>query len=271
VTVPIKAFPATNDRSDVSFRQFHRSCHTPIQMRRWCPHHETFVEKDEIVKGYEAEKGKYVFVDDKEIASLRPKSTHAVALSHRIDARAIDPIYIERTYYLAPANEEAGEPFAVIRDGLGEDAAVGRLAQWGREYLVAVVRSEAGLALHTLRTAGEVRGMDGIAELEFAETRAKAPEVRLARQILSNLERVDDLSRFVDDYQVALRKLLKTKGAPESVAPEESGTPKVVNLMDALRRSLDQVGAGGHRRAGSRTRKHARVVRHPATARKRAS
>jgi len=264
ISIPIRAFPATSSTSDVSFRQLHRKCHTPIQLRKWCPHCDEEVRKDDIVKGYEAEKGQYVIVEEGDIASVRPESSHVVEITHVVEATVIDPIYIERTYYLAPDIKAAGSPFAVVREGLAGRAAVGRLSQHGREYLVGVVPREDVLLLYTLRTAGEVREMDEISEIEFADVRVKPEEVKLARQVLNSFDTVPDLSEFVDNYQVALKRMLKTKGAGEVVpAPQPAAPTKVVNLMDALRQSLAQVSADKKRPAKAGSARAARVIKHP--------
>jgi DNA end-binding protein Ku len=178
----------------------------------------------------------------------------------------IDPIYIERSYYLAPDSKAAGAPFGVIREGLDGKAAVGRLALHGREYLVAVLAREKALMLFTLRTAGEVRKMDSIDELDFAAVRVKPEEVKLARQVLNSFETDADLSSFTDNYQEALRAMLEKKGAGEPIEVVEKGKPaKVANLMDALRKSLDQVSSEKKRPAKAGARKTARIVKHPSS------
>jgi DNA end-binding protein Ku len=273
ITIPIRVFPATTTTSDISFHQIHRVCRTRIQLRKWCPHCERLIEADEIVKGRDTGNGRYALVEEEEIAALRPASTKTVDVSHVVDASTIDPIYIERAYYVTPDTASAGEPFAVIRDALEGRAAVGRLALHGREYLVALVPRETALVLYTLRTKGEVRALDAIDERDFAAVKGKPQETKLARQVLSSFETEADLSSFTDRYQEALREMLAKK-ATEDVA--EAGEPgerkpstKVVNLMDALRQSLAQTTAA---RGGAKTttpRKRPRVLKHAATGRTR--
>ena len=153
----------------------------------------------------------------------------------------------------------------MIREGLTGKAAVGRLALHGREYLVAIVPHERALLMHTLRTKGEVRAMKGIAELEHARSKPKAAEVKLIRQVLGSFDTDASLEDFTDNYQAALKKMLAEK-EPEAVTGTEKagGKPaKVVDLMDALRQSLDRVSA---------TKKKSRVLSHPAArARRKAS
>lgn len=271
ITIPIRVFPSTSEHSDVSFRQLHRTCKTPIQLKKWCPHHDIELTAKDIVKGYESSKGRYVVVEEEEIASIRPESTRVIEISHVVDVSTVDPIYIERSYYLAPENKTAGSPFAVVREALEGKAGVGRLALHGREYLVAILPRKDSLLMYTLRTAGEVRQMKAIDELEFAHAKVKPEEVKLARQVLNSFESEADLSTFTDNYQQALREMLASKTETEPVAVEKGKPTKVVNLMDALRQSLDKVSKEKKRPAKARARKTARVVRHPSSKARRAS
>jgi DNA end-binding protein Ku len=267
ISIPIRVFPATSSSSDVSFRQLHRKCHTPIQLKKWCPHCEEEVSSDDIVKGYESSKGHFVLVEEEEIAKLRPESTRTVDLSHIIDAKSIDPIYIERSYYLTPDTKVAGSAFAVMREALEGQAAIGRLALHGREYLVAVLPRDDAFVLHTLRTAGEVRELSALPDLDFADARTKPEEVRLARQVLSSLKTARDLTAFTDHYEDALREMIARKGAGATVAAEGASPTKVVDLMQALRQSLASVESDNKRKpARASTRHKARVIAHPATA-----
>jgi len=271
VTVPIRVFPATTSASDVSFRQLHRVCQTPIQYKKWCPHCDQEVTADEIVKGHEAAKGEYVIVEDEEIRKLRPETTHVIDVSHVLDAGAIDPIYVERVYFLAPDNKPAAASYAVLREGLQGRAAVGRLAVHGREYLAALVAREQAIGMYTLRTAGEVRGLDAISELEDVPGKVKPEEVRLARQVLEHFESNANLSEFTDNYQTALKKLLEARRPTVlAAAPADgkTGRPaKVVNLMDALRKSLETIERPQSRRKPAVARA---VLKHPGSRRRKA-
>jgi DNA end-binding protein Ku len=262
ITIPVRVYLATNPGSDVRFRQLHRKCHTPIQLKKWCPHCNQEIGADEIVKGYEVAKGRYALVEDEEIASLRPESTKMIDLSHTVEASAVDPLYIERAYFLSPESKTAGGAFAVLREALGDRAAVGRMAVHGREYLVAVVPRDAALVAYTLRTKGEVRNLTSIDGLDFAEVKTKPDEVTLARRVLGSLETAPDLSEFTDHYEEALRAMVETKREQEVVAAETGAAPKkVVNLMDALRRSLAEA-EGKRPRRGAGGRHMARVLPH---------
>lgn len=263
ITIPIRMFPATTS-ADVSFRQLHRKCHTPIQLKKWCPHCEEEVTADDLVKGYESSKGHFVVVEQEEIEKLRPEASHVIDISYVIDARAIDPILIERSYFLAPENKVAGSSFAVLREGLGDRAGVGHVAMHGREYLVAVAPRETALVMYTLRTVGEVRSAGGIEQLEYADTKVKPEEAKLARQVLDHFDSAPDLSTFTDNYQASLREMLEAKGPAEAVETTEGGARQpsnVVDLMSALKQSLDQVSAKG-KKARMTKPARARVIKH---------
>ena len=236
VNIPIRVFPATDSAATISFNQLHAECQTRIQQKRWCPKCEREVPISEIAKGYEFEKGRYVVMDEEDIAKVRPESTRVIDLVQFTEAAAIDPIYVERPYYLAPDGPMAMEAFAVMREGMKGKAGIGKLALYGREYLVAVQPKDKGLVMYTMRHANEVRSMDNIEELD---------EIKLAKQVIGNFEGVLDLKEYRDEYQEELQRIIDAKIAGEEVvATQEEAPPKVVNLMDALRQSLDRVSTG---------------------------
>jgi DNA end-binding protein Ku len=250
VNIPVRVFPATDAAATISFNQLHKECRTRIQQKRWCPTCEREVPNTDLVKGYEFEKGKYVVVEEEDMAKVRPESTRVINIVQFADASLIDPVFVERPYYLAPDGNVAAEAFAVIREGMAGKAAVGKLALYGREYLVAIQPRENGLVMYTMRHASEVRAMSAIDELKLVPAKIKPDEVKLARQVIGNFETEGDLSQYRDDYQQELRKIIDAKIAGEEVvAPTEEAPPKVVNLMDALRQSLERVSSTKKRTA----------------------
>jgi DNA end-binding protein Ku len=242
VNIPIRVFPATDSAATISFNQLHAECQTRIQQKRWCPKCEREVPNSEIAKGYEFEKGRYVVMEEDDIAKVRPESTRVIDLVQFADASSIDPIYVERPYYLAPDGNMALEAFAVMREGMKGKAGIGKLALSGREYLVAIQPKEKGLVMYTLRHANEVRSMENIEELDNVPAKIKPDEIKLAKQVIENFEGELDLREYRDEYQEELRRIIDAKIAGEEVvAMTEEAPPKVVNLMDALRQSLDRV------------------------------
>jgi DNA end-binding protein Ku len=244
VNIPVKVFPATDASATLSFNQLHAECQTRIQQKRWCPHCAREVPNTDIVKGFEFEKGRYVVIDDEDVDKVRVESTRVINLERFTDDSEIDPIYLERPYYLAPDGPVAKEAFAVIREGMKGKAGIGKVALYGREYLVKVQPREKGLVMYTLRHAAEIRSMEAIDELADMPDAVKPDEVRLARQVIGTFEGDVDLETYRDDYQVGLREIIDAKiEGREIVAPEVEAPPKVVNLMDALRKSLDTISS----------------------------
>ena len=261
VTIPVRVFPATDAAATISFNQLHAECQTRIQQKRWCPHCEREVPISEIAKGYEFEKGRYVVMTEDDMSKVRPESTRVIDLVQFTDAAAIDPIYVEQPYYLAPDGPMAREAFAVMREGMKGKAGIGKLALYGREYLVAVQPRDKGLVMYTMRHAKEVRSMDNIEELDSVPDKVKPEEIKLAKQVIGNFEGALDLADYSDKYQEELQRIIDAKVAGEEVvATEEETPPKVVNLMDALRQSLDRVSTGKKKAAKAVIEKPVRVA-----------
>jgi DNA end-binding protein Ku len=242
VNIPIKVFPATDPGATLSFNQLHAECRTRIQQKRWCPHCEREVPNTDIVKGYEFEKGHYVVVDEEDIEKVRVESTRVINLEKFTEDSAIDPIYLERPYYLAPDGPVAKEAFAVIREGMKGMAGIGKVALYGREYLIKVQPRDRGLIMYTLRHASEIRSMDAIDELADVPAQVRAEEVKLAKQVIGTFEGTVDFETYRDDYQAGLREIIDAKIEGREIGAQEiEAPPKVVNLMDALRKSLDSI------------------------------
>jgi DNA end-binding protein Ku len=151
-------------------------------------------------------------------------------------------MYVDRTYYLAPDGGVAADAFAVMREGMKGKVGVGKLALYGREYLVAVRPHERGIVMHTLHHAAEIRSIDSVEELGSVPDKVKPEEIKLARQVIGTFEAPLDLAGYKDEYREGLQQIIDAKIAGEEViAPTPEAPPKVVNLMEALKRSLDSV------------------------------
>jgi len=256
VNIPIKVFPATESSGSISFNQLHAECQTRIQQKKWCPHCEREVPNTEIVKGFEFEKGRYVIMSDEDLEKVRPESTRVIDLVQFSDAASLDPMYVDRTYYLAPDGKVAGDAFAVMRDGMQGKIGIGKLALYGREYLVAVRPFERGIVMHTLHHAAEMRGIDSVEELSSVPTTVKPEEIKLARQVIQTFEQPLNLGAYKDEYREGLQRIIDAKIAGEEVvATTTEAPPRVVNLMEALKKSLDAVSAGKKKTAKAATEK----------------
>ncbi len=272
VNIPVKVFPATESAAAISFHQLHAECQTRIHQKRWCSHCDREVPLSEIVKGYEFEKGRYVVVGEDDIQKVRVESTRVIDLAQFTDVDSIDPIYVDRAYYLAPDGPVAADAFAVMREGMAGKAGIGKVALYGREYLVAVKPQKKGLVMYTLHHDAEIRSIDDVEELNSVPSKVKPEEMKLAKQVVATFDGELNLKDYKDEYREGLRKIIDAKIAGEEVVePTETEPPKVVNLMDALRQSLERVSTGKKRAARIPQPKPVRVAaRTPARKRARA-
>jgi DNA end-binding protein Ku len=247
VSIPVGLAPATKPAaraSDVSFRMLHRECLTPIKQKRFCPEHERDLGPDEIVKGWEVSKGQFVVVEEEEIEALTSQDdSRSIEISRFVDAADVDPIYFDRTYFLVPAQAPAARrPYVLLLNAMRETgmAAMGRFVQQGREKLCLIRPKGEALALETLFVAADVYSQ---AEIEEAveETTLKGPELELARQVIASLAGDFEASELQSDYRRDLKALLEAKLAGVELAPPEPAeeTP-VIDLMEALRRSVEE-------------------------------
>ena len=245
VTIPVRVYPATDSSATISFNQLHAECQTKIQQKKWCSTCEREITSAEVVKGYEFQKGRWVVMDEEDIAKVKTESSKVINLLQFTDADAIDPMYVDKAYYLAPEGPMAADAYAVMREGMQGKAGIGKVAIHGREYLVAVKPHKQGLVMYTLHHAAEIRTIDQIEELREVRGQVNPAEMKLARQVIESIEGDLNLSDYKDEYQEGLRAIIEAKVAGEEfVAPEESAPPKVVDLMEALRKGLDQVSRG---------------------------
>ena len=270
VTIPVRVYPATESSATVSFNQLHSECQTKIQQKKWCPKCEREITSAEVVKGYEFEKGRWVVVSDEDIAKVKTESTKVINLIQFANADAIDPMYVDKAYYLAPEGPMAADAYAVMRDGMQGKAGIGKVAIHGREYLVAIRPHKQGMVMYTLHHASEIRTIDQIDELREVRGTVNPAEMKLARQVIESIEGDLDLADYTDEYQQGLRAIIDAKVAGEEVVATPDVTPpKVVNLMDALRESLERVSSTKKQTARIVQARPGRAVAKPA-AKKRA-
>jgi DNA end-binding protein Ku len=274
VSIPVGLAPATKPAarsSDISFRLLHRECGTPIKQQRFCPVHERVLEADEIVKGWEVSKGQFVFVEDEELEALTSHDdSRSIEIARFVDAAEVDPIFFDRTYFLVPAQAPAARrPYVLLLNAMRETgmAALGRFVQQGREKLCLIRPKGEALALETLFLSADVYSQ---AEIEEAveETSVKKPELELARQVIASLSGEFDPNDLQSDYRRDLRALLEAKLAGEEITapPEPAEEAPVIDLMEALRRSVEEAKQAKPAAAGKKApaKKAARAAKTPA-------
>ena len=248
VNIPVGLALATKPaarQSDVSFRTLHRECLTPIKQKRWCPVHEREVERDELVKGWEVAKGEFVVVEEADLeAIMQLDDSKAIEITRFVDAAEVDPVYFDRTYYLAPAKEPAAQrPYVLLLRAMQETdkAALGRFVRQSAEHLCLIRPKGDALALETMFLAEDVNSQ---AEIEEAvgESKVKEPELNLARQVIDSLVGEFEPQELTSEYRQNLRTMLEAKLAGQEVArPEPVPETPVLDLMEALKRSVEEV------------------------------
>ena len=268
VSCPVALCTATSRSGEVHFNMLHKATHNRIKMIPTDP--ETGpVERADIVKGFEIEKGRYVVVTDEEIKNVRLETTRTLDIERFVDEDDIDRLYWNDPYFLAPDGDMAVEAFTVIREAMkkARKVALGRLVMHQRERLMALEAHDKGILAYTLRSHRDVRQAEEI----FEHIKAMKPPtamVDIAAKIIEQQEGPFDPSQFTDRYEDALRALIKEKEKGHTVkAPEEPKEAEVIDLMEALKRSLGQ--SGGRRAAATRADAKKPAV-HKAPAKKRA-
>ena len=247
VTIPVGLAPATKPSaraSDISFRQLHDECKTPIKNRRWCPVHEREVESDEIVRGWEVAKGQFVIVEDADLEAIeRQNTSRSIDIERFVPLGEVDPVYFDRTYFLVPAAAAAAlRPYVLLRTVLADEGvgAIGRFVLSGKEKLCLIRPKGDALVLETLYVAEDVYSQAEIDEAAGDGQAPKKAELDLARQLVDSLVgEFDPREQLTSEYRQDLRKMLEAKLDGQPIEePEEVEEAPVIDLMAALKQSV---------------------------------
>jgi DNA end-binding protein Ku len=260
VNIPIGLALATQ-RNDVAFRTLHRECGTPIKQKRWCPFHEREVEPEELVKGWEVAKGEFVVVEESDLEAVALTRSQSIDILRFVKLADVDPVYFDRTYYLAPASADAARrPYVLLLRAMQETgmAAVGKFVLWGKENLCLIRAQGETLAMETLFFADDVRNKVEIEEAVEA-TEVRKAELQLAEQVIESLVGEWKPEDFENEYRRDLKAMLDAKLAGEQIArPEPIAETPVIDLMEALRRSVadaqDRKGAAASKKTKAATK-----------------
>ena len=248
VLIPVRLVPAVSTEEAISFRQIHEPSGTPIRYVKGVHDGDNFTEvpDEEIVKGYEYAKGHHVLIDPKEIDDLKLEAKHTIDMKQFVDENDIDSRYWEKPYYLVPDGDEADEGYAIMARALAETGkvAIGQLIMGGRAHLVGIKALKGGLMLSILRYADELRDPKPYFENINAELNKEA--VGLAKELVEAESGKFEPEKIPDQYAETLRELLQAKieqRAPQiEVATEGKAKPEVVNIMAALKQSMEAKG-----------------------------
>lgn len=249
VTIPVKLYSATHSE-DLSFRLIHAQCGTPVERRWWCPYDEEEVRWDDLVRGYEYERNKYVLLTDEDLEQLPVRSRHSIEITAFVPEAEVDPVYFDRTYQLAPDNR-GDNSYAVLLQAMEAEKVVGiATITMRKKQQVAAIRAHKGsLLLETLFHPDEI-------SLEHAKDlrpgRIEPQDLKLARDLIHALEESFDEQEFRDEYRSAALDLIDAKLEGREVETVPEPEPKVIDLREALARSL--AARGGARRVGGSMR-----------------
>src|SRR5579871_588368 len=258
VSIPVEVIPATKTSSKISFNQIHKPSGSRIRYEKIVPGIGP-VETDDIVKGYEIEKGKYVLLEDKEIDDLKLEAKKNIDLVQFVGENEIDPVYFERPFYVLPDEDEENEAFIVLRDAMKETKTIGlgQIVIRGKGSIVAVKPYGKGLLLETLRYADEIAKADKV----FSGIKEVKPDddmIDLAQELIGRKKKRFHPEDFKDTYNDALRELIEAKAEHRKVrqieAPRESA--QIIDLMQALRISVGEKGEGRSKSGKRRARSH---------------
>ena len=275
VAIPVKLFSATQTGSSISFNMLHKACGSRLKQQYICAKEGVVVDREDTVKGYEFAKDQYVQFKPEEIKALEEVGTHAVEISEFVPIESVDPVYFDKTYYLSP-DKGAAKPYALLVEALREAklAAVGRWATRGKAYIVMLRPTGDVLTMQQLFFAADVRPAT---EIEVPKPEVKPAELKLAKQLIDQQSVAKfEPSAYTDDLRARIQSAIdkKVEGQEISVSedkPESSG--KVIDLMDALRASLERTEAARVPAASSQLgpRKAPKRVEQPAKAAKKAT
>jgi len=244
VTIPVRLYPATSTERRIELHQIHEPSGKRIRYQKVAPGVGP-VENEQITKGFEYEKGKYVLLDQKEIDELKLESKQTIELVRFVDSSAIDPRYFEKPYYLLPDGDAAEEGYVIMQKALqqADKIGVGQLILRGQGNIVALKPCGRGLLLEILRHANEVKSADSFFE-EVPQVKVDKEALDLAVELIERKSGAFEPEKFKDEYTEAVWELINAKlehRAP-AIVTAEPGTAKVINIMDALKKSVKQQG-----------------------------
>lgn len=275
VSIPVEIFSATKSGASIAFNQIHEPTGKRIKYEKVVPGVGP-VDADEIVKGFQYEKGSYVLLEDQELEAVKLESKKTLELTQFVDHDEIDVLYYEKPYYVVPADDLAEEAFIVLREALRrtKKVAIGQLALRGREYIVSLKPCGRGIVLETLRYADEVNKAQGYFR-DIADAKPDEELLDLAETLIDKKTAPFKPEQFHDRYIDAVKDLIEKKRKGATIKTEEDDAPanrgsNVVDLMAALKRSIEKPAAASGKKAPAKKAPAKKAPAKAAPARKRA-
>jgi len=239
VTIPVKLFTAVSTSNKVRLNMLHNACHQRLKQQYVCPDHGK-VERADMVKGYEFEKDKYIVIGPEDLQTITLETDKTIELLHFVDAQDVNPMYYNSPYYMAPDGAVAEEAFRVLRTALKRKAkiAIGRVVMSGREQTVTISPMDKGMRLTTLHYAKDVREPGAYFE-DIKDGDPADEQIALFEQLIDGKSTEFTADEFRDRYEEALVEVIKAKMEGKAVVAPKAEVEKVVDFMEALRRSVD--------------------------------
>ncbi|HZO21655.1 MAG TPA: Ku protein [Steroidobacteraceae bacterium] len=270
VAIPVKLYTATQSANAISFNLLHKDCGSRLRQQYVCLKDGSMVERDQMVKGYEFAKDQYVTFTPQEIKALEEVGTHSVDISEFVPVESIDPVYFDKTYYLSP-DKGAGKPYGLLTEALKQSqlCAVGRWAARGKAYIVLLRPVGDVLTMQQLHFAGDVRSAS---EIDVPKADVKPAELKLAQQLISQqTSEKFDANAYQDEVRARIEAEIQKKVEGKEISVSETapaGEGKVIDLMEALRASLEKTESArasasqlGPRKAPKRVEQPAKTAR----------
>ncbi len=240
VAIPIAMFTATQD-NDIHFNQLHKEDHSRIRYKKTCGHCGREIKAEDIVKGYEYDEDKYVVITDEEIEKIKTEKEKSIQILHFAQLNQISPVYYDKTYQAAP--EPGGEKaFELLRSALmGEQKiAIGKTVLGTKDTLMAIIPREDGILISTMFYADEVKPL----QRQYTKPAISEQELNMAKLLINSMDTPFNPEKYKDEYQAKLRELIETKiSGKEVVAAEPVSAGKVIDLMEALKASVEKAKA----------------------------
>ncbi len=243
VTIPVRLYNAVSSTSRVSFHQLHKDCGERIRYELTCPIHG-HVERDEVVKGYEYEKNRHVVMDEEDLEKVWLETSKVIELAHFSPVADIPPTYFDAAYYLAPDGRIAADAFATFREAMQRSgrAGIGRVVLAGKEKIIALRAYDRGLLMNTLNYPHEVRKPTAYFE-DVPVQVSEGDQLALGDMLIERMSKPFEPEAFTDRFQEQVLEIVRAKVAGrEPALMEQRPTADIVDLMEALKRSLDQEG-----------------------------
>lgn len=239
VNIPIKLY-TSSEATGIKFRQLHSKCHNPISYKKYCPSCNEDVTGDDIIRGYEYEKGRYVVIEDSDLDRIPDETTRTIDIIDFVNIEEIDPIFYDRTYYVAP-EESAVKPYTLLRESMEKTGkiAIAKIVIRSKESLATIRTFKDGyLVMETMYYPAEIRNITELPAL--SEVKLSEKELKMAEQLVESLAEPFNPEKYTDDYRKALMDIIRSKvEGKDIVEPHVKDQGKVLDLMEALKASIE--------------------------------